>query len=127
METARRLVFGVPALAFAVLAAAAIGQETLPQTASNAPAPAERLKTRVGQEELGAALDRLVPRLMKDGDVPGLALAVVRDGRVFLRRDYGVKDTATGLPVDDSTVFEAASLSKPVFGSRGARRRATTR
>jgi CubicO group peptidase (beta-lactamase class C family) len=115
MKTARRLAFGVEALVIAALAAAAIGQETPPQIASNAPAPAERLKTRVGQEELGAALDRLVPRLMKDGDVPGLALAVVRDGRVILRRDYGVKDASKAGPVDADTIFEAASLSKPVF------------
>lgn len=115
MKTARRLAFGVPALVLAGLAAAAIGQETPPQTASHAPASAERLKTRAGQEELGSELDLLVPRLMRDGDVPGLALAVVRDGRVLLRRNYGVKDAAAGTPVDDGTVFEAASLSKPVF------------
>ncbi len=66
------------------------------------------------KEEL-ASLERLVPRLMKDADVPGLSLAVVRDGQVVYRRVFGVRDAGTGAPVDDDTVFEAASLSKPVF------------
>jgi CubicO group peptidase (beta-lactamase class C family) len=111
----RRLPFGVPVLVLAVLAAAAIARETPPRITSDAPAPSKRLKTGTGQAEIVVALDRLVPRLMKDGDVPGLALAVVRDGRVLLLRDYGVKDSSTGTPVDDNTIFEAASLSKPVF------------
>jgi CubicO group peptidase (beta-lactamase class C family) len=109
MKTARRFAFGAGAFVVAGLAAAAIGQE------APAPAPAEKLKLRAGREELGAALDRLVPKLLKDGDVPGLSLAIVRDGRVQQSRAYGVKDAATGAPVDADTVFEAASLSKPVF------------
>jgi len=47
--------------------------------------------------------------------VTGLSLAVVRDGRVLYVRSFGVKDASTGAAVDDDTVFEAASLSKPVF------------
>lgn len=52
---------------------------------------------------------------MKDADVPGLSMAIVRGGRVFWHRAFGVKDASAGAPVDDDTVFEAASLSKPVF------------
>src|SRR5438445_3866389 len=107
MKTARRFAFGVGSLIVIGLAAAAIARE--------APAPVEKPRVRGGREELGAALDRLVPTLLKDGDVPGLSLAIVRDGRIELRRAYGVKDAASGTPVDADTVFEAASLSKPVF------------
>jgi CubicO group peptidase (beta-lactamase class C family) len=106
MKTARRFSFGAGALIVAGLAAAAIARE--------APAPAEKPKLRAGPE-VAAALDRLVPDLLKDGDVPGLSLAIVRDGRIELQRAYGVKDAASGTPVDADTVFEAASLSKPVF------------
>lgn len=52
---------------------------------------------------------------MKEGDVPGLALVVVRDGRTLWKGSFGVRDGVSGAPVDDETVFEAASLSKPVF------------
>lgn len=52
---------------------------------------------------------------MREGDVPGLSLALIRDGRVVWHRGFGVKNAATKEPVGDGTVFEAASLSKPVF------------
>ncbi len=52
---------------------------------------------------------------MKDGDVPGLSLAIVRNGGIDYHRAFGVRDAVTAVPVDDDTVFEAASLSKPVF------------
>src|SRR5258706_12038233 len=107
MKSARRFAFGAGALLVAGLAAAALVGE--------AQAPAERPKARAGGEEIGPALARLVPELLKDGDVPGLSLAIVRDGRIELQRAYGVKDAARGTPVDAGTVFEAASLSKPVF------------
>lgn len=46
--------------------------------------------------------------------VPGLSVAVFDQGRVQWARGYGVGDTASGTPVDASTVFQAASISKPV-------------
>lgn len=52
---------------------------------------------------------------MKDADVPGLSLALLRGGELVWRRGFGVKNARTKEPVTDSTVFEAASLSKPVF------------
>jgi CubicO group peptidase (beta-lactamase class C family) len=60
-------------------------------------------------------LERRIPELMRAGDVPGLQIAVVRDGRVAWRHAFGTLDAASGTPVADDTVFEAASLSKPVF------------
>ena len=62
-----------------------------------------------------ASLEQLVPRLMRDGDVPGLSLAVVRDGHVLYHRAFGVQDEGTRVPLADDTILEAASLSKPVF------------
>jgi len=60
-------------------------------------------------------LERLVPRIMKEGDVPGLSLAVVQDGRIRYHRAFGVREAGASAAVDDDTIFEAASLSKPVF------------
>ena len=62
-----------------------------------------------------ADLDKLVPQLLKDGDVPGLSMALVNNGAVSWHHSWGVKDASTGAPIDDETIFEAASLSKPVF------------
>jgi CubicO group peptidase (beta-lactamase class C family) len=52
---------------------------------------------------------------MREGDVPGLSLALIRDARVVWHRSFGVRNADTKEPVGDGTVFEAASLSKPVF------------
>ena len=52
---------------------------------------------------------------MKVGDVPGLSVALIREGRIYWHRGFGVKNANSKEPVDDATVFEAASLSKPVF------------
>jgi CubicO group peptidase (beta-lactamase class C family) len=46
--------------------------------------------------------------------VPGVQIAVFDSGRVVWARGYGVRDAATGAPVDTLTLFQAASISKPV-------------
>ena len=57
----------------------------------------------------------LAPTLMRDGLVPGLQLATIRNGRVVGLQSHGVANAASGQPVTDRTIFEAASLGKPVF------------
>ena len=60
-------------------------------------------------------LDSLLPALMAASDIPGMSIAVVRDGRVAWTGAFGVRSLATNARVDDNTVFDAASLTKPVF------------
>lgn len=60
-------------------------------------------------------LERDVRELMKKDGVPGLAIAVIRDGKTTWVHGFGIKEATTGHPVTVETVFEAASLSKPVF------------
>ena len=50
------------------------------------PGPAQTaapLKTDVPKEKLVAELERTIPDLMKKASIPGLTIAVVRDGRLF--------------------------------------------
>src|SRR5262245_7690466 len=77
--------------------------------------PAPPLRTRTKQAQVISRLETIIPPLMKEGDVPGLAVALVRNGELAWQRGFGVKSVKTNEPVDDDTVFEAASLSKPVF------------
>jgi CubicO group peptidase (beta-lactamase class C family) len=56
-----------------------------------------------------------LPEWMRAFGVPGLGIAVVEDGDVAWHRAFGVADTASGAAVDADSVFECASLSKPVF------------
>jgi CubicO group peptidase (beta-lactamase class C family) len=46
--------------------------------------------------------------------VPGVQVAVFDSGRIVWARGYGVRDATTGAPVDTLTLFQAASISKPV-------------
>jgi len=62
-----------------------------------------------------AEVDRLIPRLMSDGEVPGLSIVLIRDSRIAWHHAYGLANAETGEPLTDRTVFEAASLTKPVF------------
>jgi CubicO group peptidase (beta-lactamase class C family) len=55
-----------------------------------------------------------IPRLMRLASVPGLSMAVVRSGAVT-SRGFGVRRAGAEGEVTADTVFEAASLSKPVF------------
>jgi CubicO group peptidase (beta-lactamase class C family) len=61
-----------------------------------------------------ADLLRHLPRLLELASVPGLALAVVDGSRVW-RRGFGQAIEDPARPVSEDTVFEAASLGKPVF------------
>jgi CubicO group peptidase (beta-lactamase class C family) len=46
--------------------------------------------------------------------VPGVSVAVLDDGEIAWARGWGVADTETGRPVEVTTLFQAASISKPV-------------
>lgn len=57
-------------------------------------------------------LDRLVERVMATFDVPGLGLAVVKDGQVVLTKGYGVRKLGEPAAVDGRTLFGIASNTK---------------
>src|SRR5690606_17438343 len=47
-----------------------------------------------------------------DGNVPGAAVLVLRDGEPVVRRGYGLADVENGIPVTAQTNFRLASISK---------------
>src|SRR6476646_891047 len=57
-------------------------------------------------------LDRLAADAMADWKVPGVALAVVQDGKVALAKAYGQRDVEANLPVTPSTQFLICSITK---------------
>jgi len=66
----------------------------------------------------GAVLEDLaaqIPEWMREFHVVGAAVAVVRGGKREWRGDFGWRSLYPRAPVEPSTIFEAASLSKPVF------------
>lgn len=61
--------------------------------------------------------EAMAQALVAEQRVPGLAMAIVHNGRVLSARGYGVTDVSAGQPVDAHTVFRLASLSKSFAGT----------
>jgi CubicO group peptidase (beta-lactamase class C family) len=94
--------FGVCALAFALAAGA---QDTAAPQAPAAIADAAR------PAQL-ADYDAYVNGVLKQFDVPGIAVAIVKDGKVVLEQGFGVRKLGEPAKVDAHTLFAIASNTK---------------
>jgi CubicO group peptidase (beta-lactamase class C family) len=63
------------------------------------------------------SLDTYINRAMQQWQVPGLAVAIVKDGKVVLAKGYGVKDLKSNAKVDEYTLFQIASNTKAFTGT----------
>jgi CubicO group peptidase (beta-lactamase class C family) len=59
-----------------------------------------------------ADLDAFVARSMKTFDVPGMAIAIVKDGKVVMVKGYGVRKMGEAAAVDENTLFGIGSNTK---------------
>lgn len=59
-------------------------------------------------------LDEMVPELLEQYRLPGVAIALIADGDVAAIRTYGYADTSSERLVDEETRFRVASVSKSV-------------
>src|SRR5262249_58719219 len=73
-----------------------------------------RQMTRAGSDSLESELDKLVPALLKQQAVPGVSIAVVKEGEVIWAKGYGLADKSKGTPVRTDTRFNIGSVSKTV-------------
>lgn len=73
------------------------------------------LTTPPSLESTITAIDRRIPALMEALHVPGVSIALIANRRVAWSRSYGLADVRYALPVTDSTLFEACSMTKPLF------------
>ena len=64
------------------------------------------------QSGVPADLDAYVTRSMKEFEIPGLSLAVVKDGKVVYSKGYGVRKLGDPAPVSENTLFGIASNTK---------------
>jgi CubicO group peptidase (beta-lactamase class C family) len=63
------------------------------------------------------SIDAYIQQGLKDWDIPGLAIVVVKDGEVVLMKGYGVSDIKTQKPVNEHTLFMIASNTKLFTGT----------
>ena len=66
----------------------------------------------LAQSEAPQDLDAFAARTLKEFEVPGLAIAIVKDGKVILTKGYGVRRMGESAPVDEQTLFGIASNTK---------------
>lgn len=53
---------------------------------------------------------------MKELNMAGLSFALLEDGKVKFQNNYGYQNWEKQNPLNESNIFEAASMSKPVVG-----------
>jgi hypothetical protein len=74
-------------------------------------------KSHVTSEQVNKAvqeLEQLAQKKIQENAVPGLAIAVVFQDKARYAKGFGVRDVNTKAPVDADTVFQLASVSKPI-------------
>jgi CubicO group peptidase (beta-lactamase class C family) len=59
-------------------------------------------------------LDALAKQTLESTGVPGIAIAVVHKDKVVFKQGYGVREAGKSGPIDADTVFQVASVSKPI-------------
>ncbi|MEO1260367.1 MAG: serine hydrolase [Bacteroidota bacterium] len=65
-------------------------------------------------EQFLSEIDKKIPQLLNDFNVPGAALAIIENGEVVLQKGYGYSDMEKGTKVDTKTGFNIGSISKTV-------------
>jgi CubicO group peptidase (beta-lactamase class C family) len=91
--------------------------------AADDPSPAAMM-TRIesAQSPDRQGLDRLtLAQVTERFRVPGVSVAVIKDFKIDWAKGYGVADVESGIRVDADTMFQAASISKPVAAMAAVR------
>ncbi len=98
-------------LVFLIGIAVNIQAETLPTQT-----PQEELPLRLSEpvEAIVADLESYIPEYMREQNIPGVGIALIRDGEVVWTEGFGVANVLTRKAVTPDTVFEVASNSKVV-------------
>src|SRR5215472_15475371 len=93
----------------ALLAATTLSFAQAPKKKATTPRPAAAGASAAAKLE---GIDDLAAQAMKEWKVPGVALAVVQDGKVVYAKGYGCRDLENKLPVTTATLFPIGSITK---------------
>ncbi|MEQ3656186.1 MAG: serine hydrolase domain-containing protein [Dokdonia sp.] len=74
------------------------------------------IDTLLGPSISHAKTDAFIDQQMRLLDMPALSIAVINDGKLVYHRVKGMANKAQQLPANSQAIFEAASISKSVFG-----------
>lgn len=65
--------------------------------------------------ELITKIDSFTAKLMNELNVPGVTITTIKNHKIVYSKSFGVADVNSQLQVTNNTIFEACSMSKPVF------------
>jgi CubicO group peptidase (beta-lactamase class C family) len=91
-------------------------QTSSPAIAQTAPAA---LPSTATQPPDAAALETLIATARQQWQVPGLAVAIVKDGRVVVSKGFGLRELGRPEAVDQQTLFAIASNTKAFTAAAG--------
>jgi beta-lactamase class C FOX len=77
------------------------------------------LSYAAGEAPLTAAVDGIIRPVLKEHRIPGMAVAVLKDGKAHYF-NYGVANRESGQRVNEQTLFEIGSVSKTLTATLGA-------
>jgi CubicO group peptidase (beta-lactamase class C family) len=63
------------------------------------------------------SLDNYINRALTNWRIPGAAVCIVKDGRIILRKGYGIKELGLANKVDENTLFMIGSNTKAFTGT----------
>ena len=104
MKRAKGLMIGSLAVSFV-----ACGKDQV-----TSPPPKEEMPVTGAAVSGMESYDQTIPALMKKYNIPGGAIAVVRDGKLFYARGFGYADVENKTAVQPDALFRIASVSKPI-------------
>lgn len=61
-----------------------------------------------------AAMDAVLETAVAKGEIPGVVAAVVNKDRILYLKAFGKQDVAQNIPMSTNTIFQIASMTKPV-------------
>lgn len=76
---------------------------------------ARKIKTIHGKTIRVKQLNSRIQATMDSLQIPGLSIAIINNGEIVYHQVFGIMDIESKKPVDNETLFEGASLSKPLF------------
>ncbi|WP_411106401.1 serine hydrolase [Streptomyces sp. cmx-4-9] len=105
---------GAAAAAGAALLLTAVTGVTAAAAAPSPPPPPKPLLSDAQVDRAVARIDGTVQEMMRRTGLPGVSVAVVHRDKVVHLKGFGLRRTGDDAPVGPDTVFQIASLSKPV-------------
>lgn len=77
---------------------------------------ADVLTSPSGVKRTRGEIEAFIQERMIDLNVPGASIAIIEDGELAYHLATGVSDVESGAPVTGCTLFQGASITKPLFG-----------